>query len=41
MRNNKENSVWNLLIFDYGGTLMFEPDFEPTNGNKAIYPIYP
>ncbi len=27
-----------MILFDYGGTLMYEPDFEPSNGNKAIYP---
>ena len=27
-----------MILFDYGGTLMYEPDFEPFNGNKAIYP---
>ena len=27
-----------MILFDYGGTLMYEPDFEPCNGNKAIYP---
>ena len=27
-----------MILFDYGGTLMYEPDFEPANGNKAIYP---
>lgn len=27
-----------MILFDYGGTLMYEPDFEPVNGNKAIYP---
>lgn len=27
-----------MILFDYGGTLMYEPDFEPMNGNKAIYP---
>jgi putative hydrolase of the HAD superfamily len=25
-------------MFDYGGTLIYEPDFNPINGNKAIYP---
>lgn len=27
-----------MILFDYGGTLMYEPDFDPANGNKAIYP---
>ena len=27
-----------MILFDYGGTLIYEPDFEPYNGNKAIYP---
>ena len=27
-----------MILFDYGGTLMYEPDFETFNGNKAIYP---
>lgn len=27
-----------MILFDYGGTLMYEPDFMPENGNKAIYP---
>ena len=27
-----------MILFDYGDTLMSEPDFEPHNGNKAIYP---
>ncbi len=27
-----------MILFDYGGTLMVEPDFEPVNGNRAIYP---
>ena len=27
-----------MILFDYGDTLMYEPDFEPFNGNKAIYP---
>lgn len=27
-----------MILFDYGGTLIYEPDFEPFNGNKAIYP---
>lgn len=27
-----------MILFDYGGTLMYEPDFCPANGNKAIYP---
>ena len=27
-----------MVLFDYGGTLMYEPDFEPAAGNRAIYP---
>ena len=27
-----------MILFDYGGTLMYRSDFEPANGNKAIYP---
>ena len=27
-----------MILFDYGDTLMYEPDFDPFNGNKAIYP---
>lgn len=27
-----------MILFDYGGTLMYEPDFEPANGNRSIYP---
>ena len=27
-----------MILFDYGGTLMSEPDFDPNNGNAAIYP---
>ena len=27
-----------MLLFDYGDTLMYEPGFEPLNGNKSIYP---
>ena len=27
-----------MILFDYGDTLMYEPDFDPLNGNKAIYP---
>lgn len=27
-----------MILFDYGGTLMYEPDFCPEAGNKAIYP---
>lgn len=27
-----------MILFDYGGTLMYEPDFEPANGNKTIFP---
>ena len=26
-----------MILFDYGGTLIYEPDFEPMNGNRAIY----
>ena len=28
-----------MILFDYGGTLMYEPDFDPEKGNKAIYPL--
>lgn len=27
-----------MILFDYGGTLMYEPDFCPSAGNTAIYP---
>ena len=27
-----------MILFDYGGTLMSEPDFDPASGNAAIYP---
>ena len=27
-----------MILYDYGGTLMYKPDFESANGNKAIYP---
>lgn len=27
-----------MILFDYGGTLMYEPDFSPSSGNAAIYP---
>ncbi len=27
-----------MILFDYGGTLIYEPNFSPFNGNKAIYP---
>lgn len=27
-----------MILFDYGGTLMYEPDFCPSAGNEAIYP---
>ena len=27
-----------MILFDYGGTLMYEPDFCPSAGNAAIYP---
>ncbi|MDE6833343.1 MAG: HAD family hydrolase [Ruminococcus sp.] len=27
-----------MILFDYGGTLMYEPDFCPSAGNKALYP---
>lgn len=27
-----------MIIFDYGHTLLYQPDFDTSNGNKAIYP---
>jgi len=27
-----------MILLDYGGTLMYEPDFSPSAGNTAIYP---
>ncbi len=27
-----------MILFDYGGTLLYEPDFCPSAGNTAIYP---
>ena len=27
-----------MILFDYGGTLIYEPDFNPHGGNAAIYP---
>lgn len=27
-----------MVLFDYGGTLIYEPDFCPSAGNMAIYP---
>ena len=27
-----------MILFDYGGTLIYEPDFCPHGGNAAIYP---
>lgn len=27
-----------MIIFDYGRTLLYQPEFNTTNGNKAIYP---
>lgn len=27
-----------MILFDYGGTLMYEPDFSPTRCNTAIFP---
>lgn len=27
-----------MIIFDYGRTLLYQPGFSTTNGNKAIYP---
>jgi putative hydrolase of the HAD superfamily len=29
-----------MILFDYGGTLMSEPDFDPESGNAAIFRIY-
>ncbi len=27
-----------MILFDYGGTLIYEPDFNPHGGNATIYP---
>ncbi len=27
-----------MILFDYGGTLLYEPDFDPAADNRAIYP---
>lgn len=27
-----------MILFDYGGTLMYEPDFSPARCNTAIFP---
>lgn len=27
-----------MIIFDYGHTLLYQPDFNTSNGNRAIYP---
>ncbi len=27
-----------MIVFDYGHTLLYQPDFDTSNGNKAIYP---
>ena len=27
-----------MIIFDYGHTLLYQPNFNTSNGNKAIYP---
>ncbi|MBQ2941449.1 MAG: HAD family hydrolase [Clostridia bacterium] len=27
-----------MIIFDYGHTLLYQPDFDTSNGNKAIWP---
>lgn len=27
-----------MILFDYGGTLMYEPDFCPSAGNMSLYP---
>ena len=27
-----------MIVFDYGHTLLYQPDFNTSNGNKAIYP---
>lgn len=27
-----------MIIFDYGHTLICQPDYNTSNGNKAIYP---
>lgn len=26
-----------MIIFDYGHTLLYQPDFNTSNGNRAIY----
>ncbi len=27
-----------MILFDYGGTLIYEPSFNPSGGNAAIFP---
>lgn len=27
-----------MILFDYGHTLLYQPDFNTSNGNRAIYP---
>ncbi len=27
-----------MILFDYGGTLLYEPNLNPDAGNKAIFP---
>ncbi|KAI4447458.1 hypothetical protein C823_001977 [Eubacterium plexicaudatum ASF492] len=27
-----------MIIFDYGRTLIYQPNYNASNGNKAIYP---
>lgn len=27
-----------MILFDYGGTLMYEPDFDPVKGSEALFP---
>lgn len=27
-----------MILFDYGETLIYEPNFSPENGNAAIFP---
>lgn len=27
-----------MILFDYGHTLVWQPDFNTSNGNRAIYP---
>ncbi len=27
-----------MIIFDYGRTLIYQPNYNVSNGNKAIYP---